>query len=524
MNIRLIYNTIKDLKKIQLYYQVFYRIRNKVLRRKFKKRKAPLSNCILWNEGIMYSNRYSNYYSFEFLNIKHKFSDKIDWNLNTYGKLWTYNLNYFDFLNQTDMTKEMGLHLLYDYIKNDPILIDGKEPYPISLRGMNWVKFLSKYEVKDNRINDILYSHYRILLKSLEFHLLGNHLLENAFSLLFGAYYFQEEQLYKVSKKLLISQLNEQILNDGGHYELSAMYHQILFFRILDCIQLITLNPTWKKDSLLEFLKTKASAMRSWLEIITYRNGDVPMMSDSAFDIAFSTRQLLMYADQLMIDSLALPLSESGYRKVVYNNYELFMDVGNIQPSYQPGHTHSDTFHFDLYKNNQPIFIDMGISTYEKNERRQHERSTASHNTVEVAGKNQTEVWGGFRVGRKAKVTILSEKSNELVAVHDGYKKLGCIHERTFEWSTTNITLEDKIFSSAQNNAVASFHLHSSIDQPNVEKDTVHLIKQNVSIHFQGQKDIQIKKYQLPNGYNKMNTAFKIIVNFHQNLVTKISL
>ena len=40
-------------------------------------------------------------------------------------------------------------------------------------------------------INQTLYNHYQLLLNNLEYHLLGNHLLENAFSLLFGAYYFQ---------------------------------------------------------------------------------------------------------------------------------------------------------------------------------------------------------------------------------------------------------------------------------------------------------------------------------------------
>ena len=71
--------------------------------------------------------------SFTFLNITHQFPDQIDWNCNYYGKLWTYNLNYFDFLNQEGMSKETGIELISDFIKNDKILKDGKESYPISL-------------------------------------------------------------------------------------------------------------------------------------------------------------------------------------------------------------------------------------------------------------------------------------------------------------------------------------------------------------------------------------------------------
>ena len=93
--------------------------------------------------------------------------------------------------------------------------------------------------------------------------MLGNHLLENAFSLLFGAYYFQDDKLYNKSKYLLISELNEQVLKDGAHFELSPMYHQIIYSRLLDCIQLIKLNSFWKKDDLLSCLVVKASLMNS---------------------------------------------------------------------------------------------------------------------------------------------------------------------------------------------------------------------------------------------------------------------
>ena len=47
------------------------------------------------------------------------------------------------------MPREIGIKLIDDYIKNDNILKDGKEPYPISLRGINWVKFLAENSIRD---------------------------------------------------------------------------------------------------------------------------------------------------------------------------------------------------------------------------------------------------------------------------------------------------------------------------------------------------------------------------------------
>ena len=82
----------------------------------------------------------------------------------------------------------------------------------------------------------------------------------------------------------------------------------------------------------------------------------------------------------------------------------MFIDFGKIGPSYQPGHAHSDTFNFELIKNGNPFIVDTGVSTYEKNERRQIERSTSSHNTITIGDYEQSEVWGGFRVAKRAKI------------------------------------------------------------------------------------------------------------------------
>jgi len=168
---------------------------------------------------------------FIFLNCSKKFRGKVDWNYGKYGKLWTYNLNYFDFLNQG--FNDDYIALIEEFIDNIEMVDAGMDPYPISLRGINWIKFLSIHNINNSKINDSLYGQYYILHDNIEYHLLGNHLLENAFSLLFGAYYFQDDLLYQTSKKILISELEEQILDDGGHFELSPMYHQIILFRVV---------------------------------------------------------------------------------------------------------------------------------------------------------------------------------------------------------------------------------------------------------------------------------------------------
>jgi hypothetical protein len=523
--IKLLINTVIYLRPIQIYYRLYYYLRNRLFRYNVEKRIINDFNPIVWKNRFDHDNSYfKKENSFTFLNISHSFSDKINWNINQFGKLWTYNLNYFDFLNQENISKETGLQLIQDFIKNDALLKDGKEPYPISLRGVNWVKFLSNNQVKDELINNTLYFHYCILFKNLEYHLLGNHLLENAFSLLFGAYYFQDDRLYLKAKKTLISELNEQILVDGAHFELSPMYHQIILSRLLDSIQLIKLNSEWEKDDLLSFLKAKASLMISWLHDITYKNGNIPMLNDATFNIAPNSKNILSYAKHLGINSQNIPLSDSGYRKINSNNYEILLDIGNLGPSYQPGHAHSDTFNFELIIDGNPIFVDTGISTYEKNAIRQYERATSSHNTVKIGSKDQTQVWGGFRVAKRARITHLIEKPNLIEASHDGYLSSGYKHTRSFLWGEKYLILKDKINRSTSNNAKAYFHLHSSVTKPLVDGNNVLLESSGVSIEFERASNICVEEYQLSAGFNKTNLAYKIVVLFDQTLKTKISL
>jgi hypothetical protein len=506
-----------------MYYRAYYIIRNKYFSPTINKTLVGEALPINWQLDEILNQESVSGKTFSFLNQSKLFYNKIDWNYDEYGKLWTYNLNYFDFLNQKEVSKEYGIELIQNYIANEDILKEGKEPYPISLRGINWIKFLSKNRIKDQEIDMILYDHYQLLLFNLEYHLLANHLLENGFSLLFGSYYFQDEKLYGIAEKILREELEEQVLNDGGHFELSPMYHQILLHRLLDCISLVNQN-SWKNREILKFLKGKASNMLSWLQEVTFKNGTIPMVNDSAYDIAPNSTQLFEYAKNLGLTwNESQKLSDSGYRKFITESYELFIDVGNIQPSYQPGHSHSDTFNFELYYRENPIFVDTGTSTYEKNELRQLERETSSHNTVQVADYEQSEVWGGFRVGRRAKIIDLQETSNEVKASHNGYRRHGFIHERSFQHKEEEIVIVDRLSKSSKQQGKAYFHLHPSIDDVKINKNVI-TINSNIELLFAGCESINLENYQFAEGFNKTKSAKKIIVKFDQILETKIIL
>ncbi len=518
-------HTIKYLKPIQIYYRLYYFVRNRFFKKSYNKPLSTKDFAITRENDVPTINAYLGNNTFSFLNLEKKFEYKIDWNYSDFGKLWTFNLNYFDFLNQQEITAEQGMALILDYIENEEILTDGKASYTISLRGMNWIKFLSKNNINNQVINQALYNHFQILVNNPEYHLLGNHLLENGFALLFGGYYFKDEQLYKEAKKILVKELEEQLLQDGGHFELSTMYHQTMLVRVLDCVQLLQLND-WKNRELLAFLKEKATKMLSWLQEVTFNNGDIPMVNDSTYGIAPTSKELFDYARALNIAFKKGTLSDSGYRMFKNNDYELFVDVGRVGASYQPAHVHSDTFNFVLQVKGEPIIVDRGITTYEKNKIRQEERGTAAHNTVQIGGAEQTQVWGGFRVAERAKVVQLVEGKNFVEASHDGYKWLHCIHTRKFEVGEEEITIADVLKMNTSHEKLAFLHFHPHVKDIEIENNKVKLIDKNIAIVLNGNGALKIEKedYPFSLGFNKTEQAISVKITFDENLETIIKL
>lgn len=524
--IRKYINTIRYLKLSQIYWRLFYIVRDKYRKTigfSYPKRINSISKQLKMINSISHQHSYQNGV-FAFLNKSKYFGKKIDWNFLGYGKLWCYNLNYFEFLDS--ISKEVGLKLIYNYINNMKSINIGLEAFPISLRGINWIKFLTKYKINDSIINDSLYAQYHILLDNLEKHLLGNHLLENGYSLLFAAYYFNNQNFYKKAKNILIRELSEQILNDGGHFELSPMYHQLMLYRLLDCINLVQNNKNIFNDDLLSLFKTKAIKMLEWLEIITYDNGKIPLLNDSAKKIAPCSNKLFRYATRLGLfwkknHNSFIPLIDSGYYKYRSDSFELIIDMGKIGPDYIPAHAHCDIFNFELYVNNKPIIVDTGTSTYEDNEIRYKLRSTSSHNTVMVNNTEQSEIWKSFRVGERAFVRNVKFSKSFIIGEHDGYlKKFGILHKRKFTIYNNYIEIKDELSNYAQ--AIAFIHFFPKrnifLENNRVKIDS------NIYIFFNSQtlEKIEILDYYYQPEFNKYIKSKKLLVYFKKCLLTKI--
>ena len=403
-----------------------------------------------------------------------------DWNAQL-SHLVLYNLHYFDDLIAKSARQRTDWHraLMHRWVnENPPGSGVGWEPYPLSLRIVNWIKWQLDGHQLDSTCLDSLATQVTALSQQLEFHLLGNHLLANAKALVFAGCFFAGPKADEwLNKGLTIfrQQLPEQVLSDGGHFELSPMYHSIILEDLLDLFNLSCcfheLDLTRKLPQLVDTIHK----MRDWLAVMQHPDGRIAFFNDAAFDIAISPNELENYASRLQLPSIAKPsegithLSSSGYIRLQREASVLLLDVAEVGPTYQPGHAHADTLSFEWSWGDNRVVVNSGTSCYGVSAERLRQRSTSAHSTIEIDGHDSSEVWSGFRVARRAHPTglRLNDAADELwvQCAHNGYQRLPghVVHQRQWCLRDTSLHIEDRLTGRFQR-AVARFFLHPSVE------------------------------------------------------------
>lgn len=504
MNYSRIWNTVRHLRGIQILFQVFYRVHTP----KYKAFSLSLAAYEAAQRHHLHTApiprwRCCEGQDFTFLNLKHKFAG---WTFTGNGMLWAYNQNYFDWINQKEFPIEDACRWIDKFITELPDNKVGLDPYPIALRGINWVKFFCSHPRTATKPRlDALWSQYKLLERKLEYHLLGNHLLENAFSLTIGGHYFGDERMKRKGTKLLLHELQEQILPDGAHYEQSPMYHCILVDRLLD-----TYNLTGCSE-----LVPFAQRMLGHLDSICYEDGTWPFFGDAATGIAPTPDAIKDYARRLGLTWDTLPLKECGYRKMQSKRMEAFVDVGGITASYQPGHSHADALTFELRIDGKPFIVDTGISTYNKNARRQYERSTAAHNTVTSQGRDSSEVWGGFRVGKRCDVICTKDEGSIIEVEHNGF---GLPHRRRFSVSDNQFMVVD--YCKAVN-CVAHLHFAPETEGICIEDHIIHTALADITVTGKI-TSIVLADCEVSTEYNIKRKSKKALIPFNGKCVITI--
>lgn len=478
---------MKHLKASQLVYQVLFRVRAKASFEKPKGGNVTGGYCA-WSEQLeldLPSGKSGcldvQSWTFRFVGLEHCFNGRIDWSGGPHGKLWNYNLHYFEWI--WGLSQAEAKECVLDWIARHPFTqtAEGWEPYPLSMRMMNWLGYWgtvgrnlfdqdSEFRV---RLVESICMQGDWLTKRLEKHLLGNHYLENGAALWIAGAFFEDSAVLQngettqpqggtppleaggelkganipapfgkwkqLGQSILEEQFREQILEDGMHFELSPMYLNRVRYLLswLAAIEGDREGSRW--ESWLESVTTAALQLR-------HPDGRIALFNDSAFEIYPETE-----GDPPMG---VFALKAGGYYGARTNQGDYVVcDAGRVGPDYIPGHAHCDIGSFELSIYGKRFITDTGVYHYENTEKRHYSRSTRAHNTFGPDGQEPAEIWGAFRVGRRPVVDVTEWKPEGTASLslrlrHNGFSKAE--YSRHFEFSDAGwLVIEDQ-FSGAK--------------------------------------------------------------------------
>lgn len=461
-------------------------------------------------------------FQFRFNNQTRIFSRPINWAPSDTSFLWRYNLHYFDYgydlaveyLNSKNpYTYHAFQTLVSDWIDQNPVNESiGWEPYPTSLRIVNWIKAYFAFEewiIRDEEFRNKLFrslcQQSLFLMDNVEYHLLNNHMLENGRALLAAGLFFRHKKAKTWADNgwnLLSKELKSQVHNDGGQFELSPMYHAVVTLIYLDVLFLLK-----DDDKRISTIKPVIEKMARFYAAMIMPNREIAYLNDAAagmtidplkvleaFRIAgFKQFQKGARCLETFPDSGLYVFSDSK------NQSKCIFDCGPIGPDFQPGHGHSDTLSFVWAYRGQKVIVDSGVDDYYKgSSKRAYYRSTRAHNTVSVDRKDQSDMWGNFRVGRRAHPIFYGSGQTSdyayVIAGHDGYynHKNQISHTREFYYLNDDvIVVWDKILGKGKHQIDSYLHFHPEYKISVNEESMLSAISKN-----QG-SDIYIKSFEV---------------------------
>lgn len=503
------YHTMRYLRPVQVYGRVW----RKLNRPKIDLRPAPSLRSIA-GTWVMPPRRppvLLGPATFRYLNETREVRAAADWDFPAEQKISVYNLHYFDDLNAQAAALRRDWHtaLIERWVQeNPPAATAGWEPYPNTLRICNWIKWaLAGNRLSEQAIQSLAVQ-ARYLRQTVEWHLQGNHVLAAGKGLAFAGLFFsgpEAEQWLAEGLRILAHEFEEEILPDGGHNERSPMYHCIILEDLLDLLNLTRAYPGALPESRRKMVNEwpeTALKMRRWMKAMLHPDGQIALFNDAALDVPPSAAELEEYAAHLGLSAVPEPsdgiahLEQSGYIRMQRGPAVAFLDTALIGPDYFPGHAHADTLSFELSLFGQRVIVDTGTSTYAASPERTRQRGTAAHNTVEVNDVDSSEVWGAFRVARRARPLDLQLTAQgeewSVSCAHDGYHRLPgrVTHRRAWRLRPDSLAIADQLIGTFQS-AVARLHLHPDVpieDRTGASRRayTLHTGKKDVLCEFTG--------------------------------------
>ena len=413
------FHTLKYLKLVQLVFFVARRFNLKKfllkpLDTKFSASLKQSDSLVIVRSG------------FNDLNLQHSFNDVLDGSVEQ--KLYLYNTFYMN-----DYSDEQYVLLHSQCYQTKSIFL---EPYPTSLRIVNVLYYSS---LTNKKVINYLENDLENLSLNIEYELDGNHLLENYLALsLYELVVGKEGQFTKQFARLL----RAQFIDCEWHFEQSPMYQAILLERI-QCYLAIAASIHVKDRPIMRLCVEIVTKGIAYLELFHVR-GTMLHFNDSTGGNSLSIKDLINNNKLLGLNSPeqanASELIKNGFARIESPKHVLVVDTSKILANHIPGHIHSATGTFWLFRDGVPFVINNAISTYQENSVRTLERGSSFHNCI-VPKIEFNEVWGCFRVARRVGSRI--ERGENWISLYASLLT-GQTYSRTFSLEKY-LTITDRL-------------------------------------------------------------------------------
>ncbi len=300
-----------------------------------------------------------------------------------------------------------------------------------------------------------------------------------------------ESQFQKVTR-VLLKELDEQILADGGHISRNPRLLVEFLFYLLPLRQMFTSRSLEPPPA----LNGAIDRMIPMIRMLRHGDGNMARFNGIATTDADHLATLLLY-DEVRAKPIQ-HATHSGYERLEAADTLILADVGKAPPFEFSTNATAGTLSFELSHGRQMLVVNCGTPYYAKPEVEAAARTTAAHSTASVGnastmvflepvGARLTRFLSQWLIGRLGRVvlsgpaTVQCERGQwnngtMLAASHDGYRPgFGITHER--RWFLTDDGLrvngEDNFQGAIGSDVVTiRFHLAPSVKAARTEQGT----------------------------------------------------
>ncbi len=515
-----------------------------------------------WNAGFQTENSWPDTFSYK---LDYKQRDDIgdartNWELNRH---FQFALLAKDYAASSDHKYLDELENLFeDWNAKNPFLhgITWTSVMEVAIRCSNWCyaygflahtkaseALLCKLRIGIINMTDYVANHYS------RFSSANNHLIVEAFAIGQSGIIFDHREWVDLALNLLTRELPLQNYSDGVNKELSLHYQSFFVEAMGLMMRLLIKNnivvPFSWQPMLEKMSQYVADCVGEYGEVIVFGDNDDGKILDlqggeiNHYQYVLSMMSLLLskrYVKTFDNETLYWLFDANDFNeaekkeKYIAPQYCCYRKGGNTILRSKDrnvligvdhaalgfgtiaAHGHADALSFQLYFEGLPIFIDPGTYIYHCDiDSRNEFRKTRNHNTVNIDGKDQSEMLGAFLWGRKANCILKDcKRSGEsiiLKAEMDGYKPI--IHSRTYQFDGNRcISIFDELTEKC--NAELVLNLAPQIEVTSIINGKVQLNYGMITIMASDNTLFKESEYFFSNNYGIQQVGSRLTVNF----------